>query len=148
MLKATARSQRIAAQMQRSLASLLHRGVRDPRVGNVTVTAVEVARDLSFARVHVLPFAGSGAADEMLAGLRSAAGYLRGELAREIKLRHMPRLEFQLDTLIEGAHRLTGLIEGAVRSDRARSASEGEGHDGAGAHAGEPAGAPADEDDA
>src|SRR5579862_4753296 len=116
MLKATARSSRIASQMQRSLAALLQRGVRDPRVGNVTVTAVEVAGDLSLARIHVLPFAKAGAAKEMLEGLRSAAGYLRGELARELKLRHMPRLEFQLDEVIEGAHRLTSLIDGAVRS--------------------------------
>jgi ribosome-binding factor A len=120
VLKATARSSRIASQMQRSLAALLQRGVRDPRVGNVTVTAVEVAGDLSLARVHVLPFAKSGPATEMLEGLRSAAGYLRGELARELKLRHMPRLEFQLDQVIEGAHRLTSLIDGAVRSDRER----------------------------
>jgi ribosome-binding factor A len=124
MLKATARSSRIAAQMQRSLAVLLQRGVRDPRVGNVTVTAVEVATDLSFARVHILPFGGSGSADEVLAGLRSAAGFLRGGLARELKLRHMPRLEFKLDELIENAHRLTNLIENAVRSDRERGADE------------------------
>lgn len=134
MLKATARSSRIASQMQRSLAALLQRGVRDPRVGNVTVTAVEVAGDLSLARVHVLPFARSGPASEMLQGLRSAAGYLRGELARELKLRHMPRLEFQLDELIEGAHRLTSLIDSAVRSDRQRG-GEGEADADAGGHA-------------
>ena len=123
MLKATARSSRIASQMQRSLASLLQRGVRDPRVGNVTVTAVEVAGDLSLARVHVLPFAGTTPGAELLSGLRSAAGFLRGELARELKLRHMPRLEFQLDEAIENAHRLTALIDTAVRSDRERGAA-------------------------
>ena len=134
MLKATARTSRIASQMQRSLAALLQRGVRDPRVGNVTVTAVEVAGDLSFARVHVLPFAGKEPADELLAGLRSAAGYLRGELARELKLRHMPRLEFQLDEVLEGAHRLTSLIDKAVRSDRARGAGGGDSPDAPGSH--------------
>jgi ribosome-binding factor A len=124
MLKATARSSRIASQMQRSLAVLLLRGVKDPRVGNVTVTAVEVATDLSFARVHVLPFGTEHTADELLAGLRSAAGYLRGELARELKLRHMPRLDFKLDQVIEGAHRLTRLIDSAVQSDRERGDPE------------------------
>jgi ribosome-binding factor A len=124
VLKATARSSRIASQMQRSLALLLRRGVKDPRVGNVTVTAVEVAADLSFARVHVLPFGVGQKADELLAGLRSAAGYLRGELARELKLRHMPRLDFQLDQALEDAHRLTHLIDSAVKSDRDRGAPE------------------------
>jgi ribosome-binding factor A len=121
MLKSNARTQRIAAQMQRSLAELLRRGVKDPRVGNVTITAVEVANDLSFARVHVLPFASTQPAEELLAGLKSAAGYLRGELARELKLRHMPRLDFQLDQVLEDAHRLTNLIDSAIKSDRARN---------------------------
>jgi ribosome-binding factor A len=128
MLKATARTSRIAAQLQRSLATLLRRGVKDPRVGNVTITAVEVANDLSFARVHVLPFAaaqsGKEAGKDLLAGLRSAAGFLRGELAHELKLRHMPRLEFQLDVQLEGAHRLSNLIDSAVKSDRDRGAPE------------------------
>ena len=120
MLKVNARTSRIASQVQRSLATLLRRGVKDPRVGNATITAVEVASDLSFARIHVLPFASSQSGEDLLAGLRSAAGYLRGELARELKLRHMPRLEFQLDVVLEGAHKLTKLIEGAVKSDLSR----------------------------
>ena len=120
MRPANARNSRIASQMQRSLAALLRRGVKDPRVGNVTVTAVEVANDLSYARFHVLPFGAARSGADLLAGLRSAAGYLRGELARDLKLRHMPRLEFQLDEAIENAHRLTSLIEGAVKSDRSR----------------------------
>jgi ribosome-binding factor A len=112
--------------MQRSLAELLRRGVKDPRVGNVTITAVQLASDLSVARIHFLPFAAVHAADEVLAGLRSAAGYLRGELARELKLRHAPRLEFQLDTDLERAQQLTRLIDGAVKADRSRSAEHGE----------------------
>jgi ribosome-binding factor A len=121
MLKQSARTQRIAGQVQRTLATLLRRNVKDPRVGNVTVTAVEVANDLSFARVHVLPFASTQPGEDLLAGLRSASGYLRGELARELKLRHMPRLEFQLDEVLERAHRLSSLIDDAVRSDRERN---------------------------
>jgi ribosome-binding factor A len=126
VIKTSARASRIAAQMQRSLAELLRRGVKDPRVGNVTITAVQLASDLSVARIHFLPFAAVHAADEVLAGLRSAAGYLRGELARELKLRHAPRLEFQLDTDLERAQQLTRLIDGAVKADRSRSAEHGE----------------------
>ncbi|HXR20827.1 MAG TPA: 30S ribosome-binding factor RbfA [Steroidobacteraceae bacterium] len=121
--RTSARAARIAAQMQRSLAELLRRGVKDPRVGNVTITTVVLAGDLSLARIQFLPFAAAHAADEVLAGLRSAAGYLRSELARELKLRHVPRLEFQLDTDLERAQRLTHLIDSAVKADRQRGAA-------------------------
>jgi ribosome-binding factor A len=118
--KSNARAARIAAQMQRSLSELLRRGVKDPRVGNVTITAVDLAPDLSVARVHFLPFASTHPAAEVSAGLRSAAGFLRGEVARELQLRHAPRLEFELDTQIERAARLTQLIDHAVDTDRTR----------------------------
>lgn len=101
---------------------MLLRGVKDPRVGNVTVTAVALAPDLSVARIDVLPFGRDRAGDEVLEGLRSASGFLRGELARDLKLRHAPRLEFRLDTQLERAQHLSELIDGAVRSDRSRSA--------------------------
>jgi ribosome-binding factor A len=119
----TARASRIAAQLQRSLVGLLRRGVKDPRVGNVTVTAVALAPDLSVARIQFLPFGTEHSGEEALSGLRSAAGFLRGELARDLKLRHAPRLEFQLDTDIERARQLTQLIDRAVRTDRSRAAS-------------------------
>src|ERR1700722_15298481 len=138
MVKATPRTSRIAAQMQRSLSTLLRRGVKDPRVGNVTVTAVDVANDLSYARIHVLPFAGEHPAEQVLTGRVSAAGFRGGKTARKLKLRHAPRLEFHLDTAIEGAQHLTQLIESAVQADRSRGAD-------AGGKPGEPD-LPADED--
>jgi ribosome-binding factor A len=117
-----ARQARIASQIQRALVLLLRRGVKDPRVGNVTVTAVTLASDLTSATVHVLPFAARGTdAPAMLAGLESAAGYLRSQLARELKLRHVPRLQFQLDEQIERAHHLTTLIDHAIADDAARA---------------------------
>ncbi|HWG77609.1 MAG TPA: 30S ribosome-binding factor RbfA [Steroidobacteraceae bacterium] len=117
-----ARQARVASQIQRALVALLRRGVKDPRVGNVTVTAVTVAADLSSATVYVLPFADRGTdAPAMLAGLDSAAGYLRGQLSRELKLRHVPRLQFQLDEQLERAHKLTSLIDHAVADDAARA---------------------------
>ena len=120
MPQRNSRHQRIAAQMQRSLAELLPRAVKDPRVGNVTITAVSLLEDLSAARIFFLPFGKSQATAEQLAGLQSAAGFLRGELARQLGLRHAPRLEFQLDTAYEQAQTLTALINQAVNSDRQR----------------------------
>ena len=83
----------------------------------------------SFAAAQFGNEAGKEAEKDLLAGLRSAAGYLRGELARELKLRHMPRLEFQLDVQLEAAHRLSNLIESAVKADRARGAADVAGGD-------------------
>lgn len=127
MSPANARTERIAAQIQRLLAALLRREIKDPRVGNVTVTAVRLAADLSVARVYVLPFgaaAGAGVtaaaganSAAMLAGLQSAAGFLRGQIAHELQLRHAPRLAFELDQQLEHAHHLTELIDQAVAKD-------------------------------
>ncbi len=116
------RQARIASQMQRALAALLRQGVKDPRVGNVTVTAVTLAPDLSVARVYVLPFADHGTQPAaMLAGLASASGFLRGQLARELQLRHAPRLQFQFDEQLLHAQQLSTLIDRAVADDAARS---------------------------
>ena len=112
------RHQRIAAQMQRTLAELLPRAVKDPRVGQLTITAVSLLEDLSLARIWFLPFGNGGDVEEQLAGLRSAAGFLRGEIARQMGLRHAPRLEFLVDTALEQAQALTRLINSAVASDR------------------------------
>ena len=133
----TPRAVRVAAQVQRSLALLLRRGIKDPRVGNVTVTSVNVAPDLTVAQVLVLPFGSGHGAEETLAGLRSAAGYLRGAVGRDLNLRRAPRLEFALDSDLERAHQVSELIDRAVRDDRAAaetSAPEDQGVSGAPEH--------------
>jgi ribosome-binding factor A len=113
------RAQRIESEIQRVLAALITREVKDPRVGNVTVTAVSVAQDMGSARVFFTPFASLHPPDEVRAGLTRAAGFLRGELGRRLGLRHAPRLEFVFDESVEGAARLTHLIDQAVADDRA-----------------------------
>jgi ribosome-binding factor A len=118
MPQRNSRNQRIAAQMQRTLAELVPRAVKDPRVGHLTITAVSLLEDLSCARIWFLPFGTSRNVDEQLAGLRSAAGFLRGEIARQLGLRHAPRLEFLVDTNLEHAQALTQLINAAVANDR------------------------------
>lgn len=109
---------RIEGEMQRVLATLVSREVRDPRVGNVTFTAVSVAPDLSYARVYFVPFGDQHAPEEVAEGLGRAAGFLRGELGRALSLRHAPKLEFLYDEQIEKADRLTRLIDRAVKSDK------------------------------
>ena len=110
------RHQRIEAEMQRALAELLSREVKDPRVGQVTVTAVTAAPDMSTAKVYVLPFGGAEAPPQMLEGLARAAGFLRGEVGRRVGLRHAPRLEFAIDETFDRAAKLTALISAAVKT--------------------------------
>lgn len=120
------RRHRIEGELQRVVAELVAREVKDPRVGSVTITAVEVAPDLSVARVFFLPFGTAHAREEVQAGLTAAAGFLRREIGRGLRLRQIPRLEFVFDESIERASRLTGLIDRAVADDRARGAERDE----------------------
>ena len=116
-----AKSQRLArieGEMQRVLSTLVAREVRDPRVGNVTITAVSVAPDMSTARIWFMPFGDKHSPEEVAAGLGRASGFLRGELGRALSLRHAPKLEFLYDQQIENADKLTRLIDGAVKSDQ------------------------------
>lgn len=116
-----ARRERIEGEVQRVLSALVAREVKDPRVGSVTITAVQLAPDLSVARIFFLPFGGRHTADEVREGLASAAGFLRGEVGRRLSLRHAPRLEFVIDRHFEEAAHLTSLIDRAVRDDRSRA---------------------------
>jgi ribosome-binding factor A len=117
------RTQRIESEIQRVLAALIAREVKDPRVGNVTVTAVSVAPDMGSARVFFTPFAGLHPPAQVREGLTHAAGFLRGELGRRLGLRHAPRLEFVFDESVESAARLTHLIDSAVAGDREHAAA-------------------------
>jgi ribosome-binding factor A len=111
------RLRKIEAELQRVLAELIAREVKDPRVGNVTVTGVRLAADMGAARVYFTPFASAHSPEEVQSGLTRAAGFLRGEAGRRLGLRHAPRLDFVFDDTAEKAARLTGLIDRAVADD-------------------------------
>ena len=111
------RLRKIEAQLQRVLAELIAREVKDPRVGNVTITGVRLAADMGAAKVFYAPFASAHPQKEVQSGLARAAGFLRGEVGRRLGLRHAPRLEFVFDDTPDKAARLTGLIDRAVADD-------------------------------
>lgn len=111
------RTQRIESQMQRVLASLLSRDVKDPRIGPLTVTQVTLAADMSAAKVYVVPFGEANAHPDLLEGLQAAAGFLRGEVGRRVGLRHAPRLQFVHDDSFDRAARLTALISAANKPE-------------------------------
>jgi ribosome-binding factor A len=117
------RTQRIESEIQRVLSALVAREVKDPRVGNVTITQVSVAADMGSAKVFFTPFASSNPSEQVREGLTRAAGFLRGEIGRRLGLRHTPRLEFVVDDSVAEAAHLTSLIERAVAGDRAQAAA-------------------------
>ena len=111
----TARRARIADQIQRELADLIRLEVRDPRVGLVTLTAVELSRDQSHARVFFTVLGSEGQGNEALQGLQRAAGFLRSNLAHRLSTRTVPDLHFVYDESIERGARLSRLIDEAVQ---------------------------------
>jgi ribosome-binding factor A len=113
MAKDNPRARRLGAEIQRELTQLLRRDVKDQRIGNVTITAVDVAGDLRTARVYYLVFGKEGADRQVQAGLTSAAGFLRNALSKSLMIRYTPTLSFSLDTSIEHGVRLTQLIDQA-----------------------------------
>jgi len=113
------RTRRINEQMQRELAQLIQQELKDPRLGMVTVSAVEVTRDLSLARVFVSVLdKDEDQMEEVLAILDRAGGFLRHELGQRMKLRNIPRLRFQYDKSITEGNRLSSLIDEAVARDQ------------------------------
>ncbi|MGQ0383536.1 MAG: 30S ribosome-binding factor RbfA [Gammaproteobacteria bacterium] len=114
------RARRIEEQLKRLLSELVRREVKDPRVGLVTITGVEVSRDLSHAKIYFTPFAGVGDAESALAALRHAAGFLRHQVRNEMRLRVAPELDFYVDDSVERGARLSALIHDAVEGDRRR----------------------------
>lgn len=118
MPKSFSRKTRVAEQIQRTLSELIRREVRDPRLGLVTLTEVQMSPDLSYATVFYSVIGGDRALAQQI--LDIAAGFLRGALGRSLGLRHSPEIRFVLDELIEQGAHLSALISNAVKDDVAR----------------------------
>jgi ribosome-binding factor A len=133
------RSERVAGTMRRELAQLIQREVKDPEVGFVSLSDVEVSRDLAHAKVFVTVFDPERAANSVKA-LNKAAGYLRRRLGQAMRIRAVPELHFEHDASVETGQRMDSLIDQAVASDR-HAADAGSPGDGTGNN---PANDPAD----
>lgn len=117
MPKEYSRTKRIGEQIQRELAVLVQQEIDDPRIGMVTVSAVDVSPDLSHAKIYVTVLGEEKQASTVKA-LNKAAGYLRTTLARRLSLRAVPQLRFVYDGSISHGNRLAALIDAAVEEDR------------------------------
>ena len=129
MPKEFPRAARLSAQLQQELSALLRSDVlSDPRVYGVdlTVTAVDVARDMGHAHVLVSSLGEVGQLEEAVRGLNHAAGKLRRELGSRLRLRYTPELTFKTDVGLREAGRINQLLHEALDADRRHSAQREE----------------------
>ncbi len=111
------RSERVAGQLRRDLARLIQQEIKDPEVGFVSLSDVEVTRDLSHAKVFITVF-DPEKAKESLKALRRASTFLRHRLGQELRLRHVPELHFVHDDSVERGSHIDDLITKALNADQ------------------------------
>lgn len=115
------RTQRLGERIKRDLALLIHRDLKDPRVGLVTVNFVDLSKDLSYADVNVTVLVANDLDQkivESLTILNEAASFLRMELGRGLMVRKVPRLRFHYDDSLKRGARINELINEALKSDQ------------------------------
>ena len=115
------RTRRVGEQIQRELAALIRDEIDDPRIGMVSISGVEISRDLSHAKVFFSTMVSPGEdqdPDVSLRVLQGAAGFLRRLLGQHLDMRHVPQLHFKQDNTLEQGARLSALIDNAVRADK------------------------------
>ena len=119
------RLQRIADRIKRELSEMLIFELSDPRLQQIYVTDVNIDRELAFANIYVSAVEGAERAPEVLAGLESASGFIRRNLAQRVDLRSFPQIRFHWDPTPEQADRIEKILS-EIREDEARRASKNE----------------------
>jgi ribosome-binding factor A len=118
MPKEFSRAERVAEQIQRELAEMIRLELKDPRVSLVTLTDVEISPDYTHAKVFYTTLAAAEQRAEIERGLKHAAGFLRRELGKRVRIHHSPELHFVYDASVERGTHLAHLIDEAVKSDQ------------------------------
>jgi ribosome-binding factor A len=119
------RPERLAEEIREEVARMIASEIKDPRLGFVTVIRVELAHDLRYARVHVGVLGNEAEREKSLTALRSAAGFVRRELGRRLRIHHTPEIDFRYDKGIEATDRVARLL--AEEAARGNPPGEGEG---------------------
>ena len=128
MRKNSVKNTRINGEVQRVLAELIRGGIKDPRIAPMTsVVSVEVAPDLKTCKAWISVLGDEKAQEDTLAGLKSAEGYIRNQLARTINLRNTPQITFIMDQSIAYGVNMSKLIDEVVEKDEAAGQKEGAG---------------------
>lgn len=104
------RASRVAEQMKKELGDIITRKIKDPRVGFVTITDVEVTGDLQQAKVYISVLGSEEERQDTLVGLTKAKGFIRSEIGKRIRLRKTPELSFDMDETMEQGNRIEALL--------------------------------------
>jgi ribosome-binding factor A len=110
------RPQRIALQIQQEISLMLARNIKDPRIGLVTVTGVQMSADLRYAKIYVSVMGSEQEKKESMEGLSNAAGWIRHELGQRIRMKFLPDITFREDTSQEYGNRIDELLD-RIRED-------------------------------
>lgn len=130
MAKEFSRGTRVAEQIRRELAELIRLELKDPRVGFISLTDVELTPDYAHAKVFFTSMKGEEGLEEILAGLRRASGFLRRELGRRVRIHTTPELHFTYDRSVEHGSYMSALIDRTLSDDRsARGEPDEEGRE-------------------
>lgn len=105
------RPERLAEAIKKEISELLREELKDPRIGFVTITAVEVSKDLRYANIFASVFGEPSDQKATIEALQKAQGFIRGELGKRIRLRYTPEITFKLDLSISQGSRLIALME-------------------------------------
>ena len=105
------RSDRVGELLVELISELLRREIRDPRIGTVSLTGAKVTKDLRQARIYFNLLGDLGSRDEALAGLKSATGFIRSRVGKQLNLRFVPALEFFYDETEDQAQRIDELLK-------------------------------------
>jgi len=119
----TRRTERLAGEIRDEVARMVASDLKDPRLGFITVTRVELTSDLRYARVYV-GVLGEDGSGESLAVLRKAAGFVKREIGRRLRLRFAPEIDFRYDRGLEATERVARVL--AEQESQKREAAEGE----------------------
>ncbi|MBI6549325.1 30S ribosome-binding factor RbfA [Xenorhabdus lircayensis] len=129
MAREFSRAQRVAQEMQKEIAIILQREVKDPRIGMATVSGVEVSRDLAYAKVFVtflnvlVEGHNSDKVEQGIKALNEASGFIRSLLGKAMRLRVIPELTFSYDSSLVEGMRMSNLVSNVVKNDEQRRAS-------------------------
>lgn len=104
------RANRVAEEIKKIIGEIISQKLKDPRVGFVTITDVEVTGDLQQAKIFLTVLGDNKAEEETLAGLEKAKGFIRSEIGKHIRLRKTPEIIFEIDRAIETGNRIERLI--------------------------------------
>lgn len=107
----TTRQERVNELLKIEISDIIRRTIKDPRLGFITVTDVEVSKDLRHAKVFVSVFGDEQAKKDSMAVLQSAAGYIRGEFGRRVRMKIIPEITFKIDTAVEHGARIFELLQ-------------------------------------